>query len=328
MRSALRNMFGRRSNSVRKPTARPRLEVQQLDDRVVPSTIPVTYHGGPVIAHANVSDIFWGQNWNADDPTGTLRHNMTRFMGDIVKSPYMAQLGEYGIGRGSIGTPIDPVYSGPTKSSTVTEAQIQSMLTHEILSGRVPFPSGQQLYFVYLSPGVTSAFDRAHGYGGHHHSFELLPALPLFPVYYAVIPDTNFNSVGRLTEVSSHELAEAVTDPDGKSGWYDSGGNEIGDGLEGQKANLVVANHSWVVQKEWSNYYGRGIVADGTKAGMLDAPTTFPFYYAYFSYVAGNTWNNGGWTTNYEYATGYDGLFYDNFVTAAGDYAGWFTVQP
>src|SRR4051794_27376784 len=114
MYSALRDLFRRSSGSTRRPAARTRLGVQQLDERILLSGPgPVTYHGGPILAHANISSVYYGQNWNADDSTSYIRGNMITFMSDIVKSPYMAQLGEYGVGRGTIGTAYDPVYSGP-----------------------------------------------------------------------------------------------------------------------------------------------------------------------------------------------------------------------
>jgi hypothetical protein len=50
------------------------------------------------------------------------------------------------------------------------------------------------------------------------------------PIYYAVIPHPvgnfdlrGFNAFQQQTMASSHELAEAATDPDCQTGWQDSG---------------------------------------------------------------------------------------------------------
>jgi hypothetical protein len=53
-----------------------------------------------------------------------------------------------------------------------------------------------------------------------------------------------------MTECSTHELAEAVTDPDLQSGWFDGNASrEIGD-----LANLVLGvMNGYVVQAEWLN---------------------------------------------------------------------------
>jgi hypothetical protein len=67
------------------------------------------------------------------------------------------------------------------------------------------------------------------------------------------------------TEVSptSHEIMEAITDPDTETGWYDSSGFENGDecayvfgstqGAAGQFYNQVINGHHYLTQEEFSN---------------------------------------------------------------------------
>ena len=67
------------------------------------------------------------------------------------------------------------------------------------------------------------------------------------------------------TEISptSHELMEAITDPDTETGWYDSNGFENGDecayvygvthGSTGARYNQVIAGHHYLTQEEFSN---------------------------------------------------------------------------
>ena len=62
---------------------------------------------------------------------------------------------------------------------------------------------------------------------------------------------------------SSHEISEAITDPDTMTGWYDSSGDEIGDecayifgqtrGAAGQLFNQVIAGRHYLTQEEFSN---------------------------------------------------------------------------
>jgi hypothetical protein len=62
------------------------------------------------------------------------------------------------------------------------------------------------------------------------------------------------NQLQSLTAVSSHELAEAITDPDTANGYHDFtqyGYPEIGDLAAGHFGML----NGYVVQAEWSNYY-------------------------------------------------------------------------
>jgi hypothetical protein len=67
------------------------------------------------------------------------------------------------------------------------------------------------------------------------------------------------------TEVSptSHEIMEAITDPDTSTGWYDSSGYENGDecayvfgptqGTAGQLYNQVINGGHYLTQEEFSN---------------------------------------------------------------------------
>jgi hypothetical protein len=56
-----------------------------------------------------------------------------------------------------------------------------------------------------------------------------------------------------LTVTSSHELAEAITDPVPGAGWYDDVNGEIGDICAWQTETIA----GYSVQKEWSNAQGQ-----------------------------------------------------------------------
>ena len=82
----------------------------------------------------------------------------------------------------------------------------------------------------------------------------------VFPVVQA--PNGNRDAD---TEVSptSHEIMEAITDPDTETGWYDSSGFENGDecayvfgtthGTAGHMYNQVINGHQYLTQEEFSN---------------------------------------------------------------------------
>jgi hypothetical protein len=78
------------------------------------------------------------------------------------------------------------------------------------------------------------------------------------------------------------------------------------------------------VQKVWSNYFGKGIVANGSLAGWLDVSPATPWAFRTHTF---NTRNNGGRSVSYYSATGWDGRWYVDFITAAGDFAGTFTID-
>ncbi|HEX6933958.1 MAG TPA: hypothetical protein VF162_17575 [Streptosporangiaceae bacterium] len=99
-----------------------------------------------------------------------------------------------------------------------------------------------------------------------------------FPIYLSATgftcgTDVNFPGVIETpngnpdadTEISptSHEINEAITDPDVNTGWYDSSGFENGDecayifgttqGASGQFYNQVINGHHYLTQEEFSN---------------------------------------------------------------------------
>jgi hypothetical protein len=82
------------------------------------------------------------------------------------------------------------------------------------------------------------------------------------------------------TEISptSHEIIEAITDPDGETGWGDSSGNEIGDdcayiygatkGAPGAYFNQVINGGYFLTQTEFSNNV---FTASGGQAGCVQS---------------------------------------------------------
>ena len=139
----------------------------------------------------------------------------------------------------------------------VTDAQVQAALAGWIAAGTVPAKTANTLYFVYLPIGTVvvdaaGAPQSCTAMCGYHGAFGA-------SIYYAVIPYANCNGcefpggmLDTFTEVSSHELCEAVTDP-ALHTWWDSGtGNEIGDICNRDTVRLG----GYLVQTEWSNRLG------------------------------------------------------------------------
>jgi hypothetical protein len=269
--------FGRSSRDHRRPercglTYRPL--VGQLEDRQL---LAVTYHGGPLIPNVQVESVFLGSIWQ--QAQASQASQLDNYFAWITNSPYMDMLGQYGVGRGRfLGA--DTVTSVPTGSS-IAETQIQGVLSSEIHAGRLAAPSSNSLYVVFLPPTLTSEFDQQHRYVGHHAQFTDPVSGQL--ITYAVIPDQatadlpkgalpgSLTPYQQQTWVSSHELAEAVTDPNVGGGWWDSDvtspthNDEIGDippdTLPAGQVGAVLNNY--VVQKIWSNFDGASIVQPG-----------------------------------------------------------------
>jgi hypothetical protein len=75
-------------------------------------------------------------------------------------------------------------------------------------------------------------------------------------IFYGVLPypdcsgcQGGLDPLAALTSTSSHEIAEAITDPIPGSGWYDDTYGEVGDPCAWQTKQLG----GWTVQLLWSN---------------------------------------------------------------------------
>jgi hypothetical protein len=194
-------------------------------------TIQLTYRGGPLIQHVKVPTLYWGSSWKSSSLTGYFDNFFQalfedgRFMGNLAQ--YSA--GGYTIGNGSFAA-TDTDTQDP--SSKVTDAQIQSEIRAQVAAGHLPQPDADTVYFVFTPPGAVvydsygdNSVDDFAAYHDYHFGSDGFA--------YAVIPyDDSLRNPRVMTVYASHELAEAVTDPepyDGTVAWYDDNYGEIGD---------------------------------------------------------------------------------------------------
>ena len=226
------------------------------------ATPRLTYRGGPLLTAVEVFIFFWGDAWRSE-PQATLMGQLNDFFEFVVTSPLLDQLAEYGVQDYAIGhgTRTGAIALTSAPPSTVTDADVQAMVRDQIASNpAVAQPAANSLYFVFLPPGVTSDLEGSSScvaFCGYHNNTGSL--------YYAVMPylDCGGCMAGDLslldafTTTASHELCEAITDPEpsGTLGWYDDANGEIGDICAWQTKKLG----AYTVQLEWSNTQGRCI---------------------------------------------------------------------
>src|SRR5262249_5949073 len=94
------------------------------------------------------------------------------------------------------------------------------------------------------------------GSWGAYHDAALLSGRP--NAYYLIIPNCGY-SFASYTNVTSHELVEAITDgqptpgsnPNYPQAWNDSSGSEVGDLCESSSGSVSTALGSFTVQGIW-----------------------------------------------------------------------------
>ena len=222
-----------------------------------------------VLTAPDVQPLYLGSDWSQSSYSSQVTY-LNGFVSNIVQSTYLPMLGEAGytaagsvpIGKGAYETgKIDSV--ALNKSQVLTDAQIQKDVQAEITNGTLKSPGSQDLYIVYvednvavgLSNGVDSNGDgpTPGGFFGYHGAFGGKNASgQATDIHYAVIcfpggTVGNANNLtwlttnGIMTQTTSHELAEAATDPNVNYktlGWYDNANGEVGDIVNGQTVYL------------------------------------------------------------------------------------------
>jgi hypothetical protein len=216
-------------------------QVEALEDRRVPS---VSFHGGWLVHNVTVETVFYGDAWLTQPLLIQQSQQLHNFFTAITNSPSMDMLGEYDVGRGTFShpyfVPLSQPYVWPFLGFGgplgISDPSIRDMLDQNISdpNSSVSYPDPNTLYVVYTAPNVSVDYAANNGFLGYPYSFvdsrgELANyAVVTYPASLAT--PAAFDTV---TSVSSHELAEAVTDPNGR-GWTDDS-----QGLEGEIGDLV-----------------------------------------------------------------------------------------
>jgi hypothetical protein len=235
------------------------LRVEALEDREVPA---VTFFGGNLLTQVQAQALFLGNEFSSA-ATSTERATLDAFLKDTTGGPYMQALARagYNVGPGSaVAGAVDN--TSLTVGSTIGDAFIRSRLQADINSGLLQAPNADTLYVVYVEPDVAVNLGLGQGTTqqgilGYHTAFVGANGAP---IRYAVVVSPGgaagnsvlpeaATAIDQLTAVASHELAEAVTDPDvnsnvnnGRLGWVDPQRGEIGDITENNPNAFVRLN--------------------------------------------------------------------------------------
>jgi autotransporter-associated beta strand protein len=290
---------GRASFAIRR---RPFLEI--LEDRLVPASLAFG-DNGHLLTSVQIVPVFFGPSWsnNLTSYPGYANY-LNGFDSRIVNSSYIDQLQEYSvqgqaIGRGTFAprdiTTTDfntaQTQINNVTYTTISNGDITKMLGDEIANGDLPTPDGNRLYMVYIEPNVAviANFNDKTGmrlansvqdFTGYHESSTDHNGNTY---YYGIVVDptgypgkvpkgapSGLTPLQYDTIVTSHELAEAITDADTVNGWRDRDpndgalkGDEIGDltqdtVLPGNAVGYLLDGYA--VQREWSNNAGTSIL--------------------------------------------------------------------
>jgi len=235
----------------------------------------ILYHGGPVILGTTNIYYIWYGNWSGNSAT-TILTDLAKSLGG---SPYYNINTTYYNGSNTHISNAVAYKSSTTdnysQGKSLSDSAIESVVSSAITSGRLPKDTNA-VYFVLTSSDVTASSGFCTNYCGWHTNGSISGS----DIKYAFIgnpdrcpssceeqttgPNGNAGADG-MASIISHELEEAVTDPD-LNAWYDRRGEENADKCawtwgstytaNGAMANMKLGSRDFLIQQNWVNASG------------------------------------------------------------------------
>jgi hypothetical protein len=237
-----------------------------------------SYHGGPVVKFPQIYASFWGSSWLAGAANLERAARLSQFLTDLGASKYMNVLSQYGASSGAGTACMLRSNFVSNVPNSLSGADLRNTLQACIDAKVLPEPNGNTCVVIYLADelavndptdGIEMCEPTNDNAFGFHTYFTTTAGNAC---YFAVIPGlTNAcltescpgNDAGcslhlvetqeqRQTQVTSHEFAEMITDPELNAWWDSNSGAENGDICNGESATITVGPNTWTVQRQYS----------------------------------------------------------------------------
>jgi hypothetical protein len=236
----------------------------------------ISYHGGSLILGTTNVYLIWYGNWSGNAAVNIITDLATSIGG----SPYFNINTTYKNGAGTAVTN-SVHYAGTTSVSTgyktsLSDADIQAVVSNAISTNALPKDTNA-VYFVLTSADVTASSGFCTQYCGWHTHGTIAGS----DIKYSFVGDStrcpsacqeqvtgpNGASGGDgMASIFSHELEEAVTDPD-LNAYYDTKGAENADkcawtfgttstASNGTLKNVHIGSRDYLIQQNWVNASG------------------------------------------------------------------------
>ena len=183
-------------------------------------TLPITLTRGrgldvgPVVTSARLVTLFWGEFWlSATDPSVDDIYSAIQ---QIVASPYLSELSQYGFESLTLDPPVLVFKPGPT-SPTFNAHKVKDTVWALIDDGRYPEPDedGGAIVYMVFAPG-DSNYENLEAMGAHDDADDWDPP---FDTDHAWVGWCDHGSFNQVIRAFTHELVEIITDPQPPGGW-------------------------------------------------------------------------------------------------------------
>jgi len=253
----------------------------------------LTYHGG--VGGVGVETgpdkvylVYWGSQWNSNDPSGeaSIQQGFFNGVGGSSWNNSVTQYCEgvatgttYCNGAGTAASNPKGVLAGIwyDNGAAAPSRPSQSQLASEAVNAAAHFgntsaaANTQAQYVINTATG-----NNASGFGTQYCAWHSSTSSTYGNVAYTNMPyitdagascGANFNGLGPeagITIVGGHEFAETESDIFPNGGWLDGAGAENGDKCawissgQGASANITLSTGTYPVQSLWSNAFNSG----------------------------------------------------------------------
>lgn len=248
------------------------------------------FHGGTggigVETVPHIYLVFWGSQWNSNDPSGEAGI-LVNFLGSIGGSSWLNTVTQYcqGVASGTYfcsgaGTPAgnqgsmlisywyDNAKAAPSRPKQ-SQIAAEAVRAAQYFGNTTASSNVSAQYVIATATGNSSS-----GFKTQYCAYHSSTSSSYGDVAYTNLPyitdagascGANFNGLGPdagITIVEGHEAAETITDQFPNGGWLDSNGQEIGDKCawissgQGASGDMTFPDgETFPVQSLWSNAF-------------------------------------------------------------------------
>jgi len=220
------------------------------------------YHNGPIQKNPKIYVVYWGFTGNAADPQGVEAYEDSFVKGLSGDSYFDIVTQYYSTAAGNVTDPKGEYAGSWVDNSTTPHQPSSSAIAAEAVKASGHF--GYNFDAVYVVQLPHGAFKNL-SYCAYHAAttdssgnavhYADIPYQPDFPG--CGTDSVNSGTQGQndgTSETVAHEIGETQTDPDTRTGWFDSSGNEIGDYCAYiNLQNYTFSTGTFAIQPLWSN---------------------------------------------------------------------------
>ncbi|OZJ04928.1 hypothetical protein BZG36_02656 [Bifiguratus adelaidae] len=239
---------------------------------ILASTLPISYHGGPIMSGTVNTYIIYYGSWSTNQKS--IINAFTTGIGATtwfnIEKTYHDNSGHTCSGPVNLGGTVVDNYS---QGKSLSDNSLPSIVSHAIANGLPTDPNG--VYMLVTSGDVSETSGFCTQYCGFHTSGTINGANLTYAfsgdatscTSACIAPENQSSSpngdigVDGLISVYAHELVETISDPYGNA-WYDVQGQENADkcawtfGTEstasnGSKYNIAFGGRQYLIQRNW-----------------------------------------------------------------------------